>query len=106
MCLKGLNLIAQGSFFNRMVPKCFNPDNKCCGCRNRMKIEKKNIVRQISAFKASVIKKLDELEKSALLEIETASQDSISQMEREESELEKHGKAEMFLRYQMQFQVA
>jgi hypothetical protein len=29
MCLKGLNLIAQGSFFNRMVPKCFNPENKC-----------------------------------------------------------------------------
>jgi hypothetical protein len=29
--------------------------------RDRMKIEEKNIVRQISAFKASVIKKLDEL---------------------------------------------
>ena len=57
--------------------------------RDRMKIEEKNIVRQISAFKASVIKKLDELEKSALLEIQTASQDSIYQMEREESELEK-----------------
>jgi hypothetical protein len=41
------------------------------------------------AFKASVIKRLDELEKSALLELQTASQDSISQMEREESELEK-----------------
>jgi sugar lactone lactonase YvrE len=57
--------------------------------RDRMKIEEKNIVRQISAFKASVIKKLDELEKSALLEIQTTSQDSIDQMEREESELEK-----------------
>jgi hypothetical protein len=32
-----------------------------------------------AAFKASVIKKIDELEKSALLEIQTASQDSISQ---------------------------
>ena len=57
--------------------------------RDRMKIEEKTIVRQISAFKASVIKKLDELEKSALLEMQTVSQDSISQMEREESELEK-----------------
>jgi hypothetical protein len=55
--------------------------------RVRMKIEEKTIVRQISAFKASVIKRLDELEKSALLEMQTASQDSISQMEREESEL-------------------
>jgi hypothetical protein len=33
--------------------------------RDRMKIEEKNIVRQISAFKVSVIKRLDELEKSA-----------------------------------------
>ena len=57
--------------------------------RDRVIIEKKNIVRQISAFKASVIKRLDELEKSTLVEIQTASQDSISQMEREESELEK-----------------
>ena len=57
--------------------------------RDRMKIEEKNIVRQISAFKVSVIKRLDELEKSALLEMQTATQDSISQMEREESELEK-----------------
>ena len=57
--------------------------------RDRVKIEERNIVRQISAFKASVIKKLDELEKSALLEIQTASQDSIYQMEREEFELEK-----------------
>jgi hypothetical protein len=57
--------------------------------KDRMKIEKKYIVRQISAFKASIIKKLDELEKSALLEMQTASQDSIYQMEREESELEK-----------------
>jgi hypothetical protein len=32
--------------------------------RDRMKIEEKTIVRQISAFKASVIKRLDELEKS------------------------------------------
>ena len=56
--------------------------------RDRMKIEEKNIVRQISAFKASVIKKLDELEKSALLEMKTASQDSISQMKRDESEFE------------------
>jgi hypothetical protein len=36
-----------------------------------------------------VIKRLDELEKSALLEMQTASQDYISQMEREETELEK-----------------
>jgi hypothetical protein len=57
--------------------------------RDRMKIEEKNIVRQISAFKASIIKKLDELEKSALLEMQTTSQDSIYQMEGEESELEK-----------------
>ena len=57
--------------------------------RDRMIIEEKTIVRQISAFKASVIKRLNELEKSALLEMQTASQDSISQMEREESELEK-----------------
>jgi hypothetical protein len=57
--------------------------------RDRMKIEEKTIIRQISAFKESVIKRLDELEKSALLEMQTASQDSISQMEREESELEK-----------------
>ena len=57
--------------------------------RDRMKIDEKTIVGQISAFKVSVIKRLDELEKSALLEIETASQDSISQMEREESKLEK-----------------
>jgi DNA-binding beta-propeller fold protein YncE len=57
--------------------------------RDRMKIEEQTIVRQISAFKVSVIKRLDELEKSALLEIQTTSQDSVSQMEREESELEK-----------------
>jgi hypothetical protein len=57
--------------------------------RDLMKIEGKNIVKQISAFKASVMKKLDELEKSALLEMQTTSQDSIYQMEREESELEK-----------------
>ena len=57
--------------------------------RDRMKIEETTIVRQISAFKASVIKRLDELEKSALLEMQTASQNYISQMEREESELEK-----------------
>jgi hypothetical protein len=57
--------------------------------RDRIIIEEKNNVRQISAFKASVIKRLDELENSALLEMQTASQDSISQMEREESELEK-----------------
>jgi uncharacterized membrane protein YgaE (UPF0421/DUF939 family) len=54
-----------------------------------MKIEEKTIVRQISAFKASVIKRVDELEKSALLEMQTASQNHISQMETEESELEK-----------------
>jgi type II secretory pathway component PulJ len=36
-----------------------------------------------------VIKRLDELETSALLEMQTASQDSIRKMEREESELEK-----------------
>ena len=57
--------------------------------RHRMKIEEKTIVRQISAFKASLIKKLDELENSTMLEMQTASQDSICQMEREESELEK-----------------
>jgi hypothetical protein len=57
--------------------------------RDRMKIEEKTIVRQISAFKASLIKKLDELENSTMLEMQTASQDSICQMEREESELEK-----------------
>jgi hypothetical protein len=57
--------------------------------RDRMKIEEKTIVRQISAFKASIIKRLDELEKSALLEMQTASQNYISQMETEESELEK-----------------
>jgi hypothetical protein len=57
--------------------------------RERMKIEEKTIVRQISAFKASLIKKLDELENSTMLEMQTASQDSICQMEREESELEK-----------------
>ena len=56
--------------------------------RGKMKIEEQNIVRQISAFKASVIKKLGELEKSALLEMKTINQDSICQMEREESELE------------------
>jgi hypothetical protein len=56
--------------------------------KNKMQIDVKNIVRQISAFKASVIKKLDELEKSALLEMKTASQDSISQMKRYESEFE------------------
>jgi hypothetical protein len=44
-----------------------------------MKIEEKAMVRNISALKASVIKKLDELEKSALLELQTVSQDSIGQ---------------------------
>ena len=57
--------------------------------RERMKIDEKTIVRQISAFKASVIKRLDELEQSALLEMQTVSQNYISQIEREESELEK-----------------
>ena len=57
--------------------------------RDRMKIEEKTIVRQISAFKASLIKKLDELENSTILEMYTASRDSICQMEREESELKK-----------------
>ena len=57
--------------------------------RDRMKIEETTIVRQISAFKVSVIKRLDELEKSALVDMQTASQNYISQMEREESELEK-----------------
>jgi hypothetical protein len=47
--------------------------------KDRMKIGEKAIVRSISAFKASVIKKLDELEKSALLELQTVSQDSITQ---------------------------
>jgi hypothetical protein len=41
--------------------------------RDRMKIEEKKIVRQISTFKASVIKRLNELEKSALLEMQTIS---------------------------------
>jgi gamma-glutamylcyclotransferase (GGCT)/AIG2-like uncharacterized protein YtfP len=36
-----------------------------------MKIEEKAIVRNISAFKAFVIKKLDELEQIALLELQT-----------------------------------
>jgi hypothetical protein len=31
MCLKGLSLIAHGSFFIRVVPKCFTPDNKFSG---------------------------------------------------------------------------
>jgi hypothetical protein len=44
--------------------------------KDRMKIEEKAMVRNISALKASVIKKLDELEKSALLELQTVSQDS------------------------------
>jgi hypothetical protein len=52
--------------------------------KDRMKIEEKTIVRQISAFKASLIKKLDELENSTMLEMQTASPDSICQMEREE----------------------
>jgi hypothetical protein len=46
---------------------------------NFLVVEEKTIIRQISAFKESVIKRLDELEKSALLEMQTASQDSISQ---------------------------
>ena len=54
-----------------------------------MKIEEKNIIKHISAFKASVIMKLNELEKLALLEMKTISQDSICQMERDESEFEK-----------------
>jgi hypothetical protein len=57
--------------------------------RDRMKIDEQTIFRQISAFKASFIQKLDELENSALLEMQTVSQDSICQMEREESNLEK-----------------
>jgi hypothetical protein len=52
-------------------------------------LQKKTIVRQISAFKASIIRKLDKLENSALLEMGTVSRDSICQMEREESVLEK-----------------
>ena len=51
--------------------------------KDRMKIEENAIVRNISAFKASVIKTLDELEKSALLELQTVSQDSIGQMVKE-----------------------
>jgi hypothetical protein len=47
--------------------------------KDRMKIEEKAIVRNISEFKASVIKKLNELETSALLELQTVSQDSIGQ---------------------------
>jgi hypothetical protein len=57
--------------------------------RDRMKIDEKTIVKQISAFKESIIKKLDELEKSTLLEMQAVSQGSICQMEREECELEK-----------------
>ena len=57
--------------------------------RDRTKIDEKTIVKQISAFKESIIKKLDELEKSTLLEMLAVSQGSICQMEREESELEK-----------------
>ena len=57
--------------------------------RDRMKIDEKTIVKQISAFKESIIKKLDELEHSTLLEMQTVSHGSISQMEREDSELEK-----------------
>ena len=52
-----------------------------------MKIEEKAIVRNISAFKASVIKKLNELETSALLELQIVSQDSIGQMVKEETEV-------------------
>ena len=55
--------------------------------KDRMKIEEKDIIRNISAFKASVIKKLDELEKSALLELQTVSQDSIGQVVKEETEV-------------------
>ena len=55
--------------------------------KDRMKIEEKAIVRNISAFKASVIKKLNELETSALLELQTVSQDSIGQMVKEETEV-------------------
>jgi hypothetical protein len=40
--------------------------------RHRMKIEEKTIVRQISAFKASLIKKLDELENSTMLEMQSS----------------------------------
>ena len=53
--------------------------------RDRMKIDEKTIVKQISSFKESIIKKLDELENS----MQSVSQGSIYQMEREESELEK-----------------
>jgi hypothetical protein len=45
------------------------------------------IVRNISAFKAFVIKKLDELEQIALLELQTVSQNSIGQMVKEETEV-------------------
>ena len=55
--------------------------------KDRMKIEEEAIVRNISAFKASVIKKLDELETSALLELQTVSKDSIGQMVKEETEV-------------------
>jgi hypothetical protein len=71
-----------------MVDRCFvtfvqnKQENK-----DRMKIEEKAMVRNISALKASVIKKLDELEKSALLELQTVSQDSIGQMVKEETEV-------------------
>jgi hypothetical protein len=55
--------------------------------KDRMKIEEKAIVRNISAFKASVIKKRNELETSALLELQTVSQNSIDQMVKEETEV-------------------
>jgi hypothetical protein len=55
--------------------------------KDRMKIEEKAMVRNISALKASVIKKLDELETSALLELQTISQDSIGQMVKEETKV-------------------
>ena len=63
--------------------------------KDRMKIEKKAIRINIAAFKASVItepdlsviKKLDELEKSALVELEAVSQDAIGQMVKEETEV-------------------
>jgi hypothetical protein len=47
--------------------------------RDRIKIDEKTIVKQISAFKESIIKKLDELEKLTLLEMQTVSLGSICQ---------------------------
>jgi phage regulator Rha-like protein len=70
-----------------------------------MKIEEKTIVRQISAFKASLIKKLDELENSTMMEMHTASQVSICQMEREESWSHYWSKSQVVVNVSLSMQV-